>query len=248
MSFHHILHLSHNIITGAILVVAATDGAMPQTREHLLLAKQIGVEHVIVFINKVDAADAEMVDLVEMEIRELMNEMGFDGDNLPVIRGSALSVLEEKSPDIGHKAIEQLLKEIDTYIPTPQRDLDKPFNLAIEHVYSIPNRGTVVSGLLEQGTIKKGNECEIMGYNKVYKSTVTGIEMFHKLLDQAEAGDQLGVLLRGAKRDEIRRGMMLAKPGLNKLNDHVCGMLKYFVVFDIKETNRTHVEHRIIII
>lgn len=204
------------------MVVAATDGAMPQTREHLLLAKQIGVEHIIVFINKVDAADAEMVDLVEMEIRELMTEMGFDGDNLPVVRGSALSALEEKSPEIGQQAIEQLLKEIDSYIPTPQRDLDKPFNLAIEHVYSIPNRGTVVSGLLEQGIIKKGSECEIMGYNKVYKSTVTGIEMFHKLLDQAEAGDQLGVLLRGAKRDEIRRGMMLAKPGFNKLNDHVC--------------------------
>lgn len=208
--------------TGAVLVVAATDGAMPQTREHLLLAKQIGVEHIIVYINKIDAADGEMVDLVEMEIRELMTEMGFDGDNLPVVRGSALCALEEKSPEIGSDSISQLLKEIDTYIPTPQRDLDKPFNLAIEHVYSIPNRGTVVSGLLEQGVIKKGNECEISGYNKVYKSTVTGIEMFHKLLDQAEAGDQLGVLIRGIKRDEIRRGMILAKPGYHKLVDHVC--------------------------
>lgn len=195
---------------------------MPQTYEHLLLAKQIGVEHIIVYINKVDAADAEMVDLVEMETRDLMTEMGFDGDNLPVVRGSAKSVLEDKSPEIGQQSIEQLLKEIDSYIPTRQRDLDKPFNMAIENVYSIPHRGTVVSGLLEQGTIKKGTACEIMGYNKVFKSTVTGIEMFHKLLDQAEAGDQLGVLLRGAKRDEIRRGMMLAKPGLNKLNDHVC--------------------------
>lgn len=195
---------------------------MPQTREHLILAKQIGVEHIIVYVNKVDAADDEMVELVEMEIRDLMTEMGFDGDNLPVVRGSALCALEEKSPEIGQQSIEQLLKQIDTYIPTAQRDLDKPFNMAIENVYSIPNRGTVVSGLLEQGTIKKGAECEIMGYNKVYKCTVNGIEMFHKLLDQAEAGDQLGVLLRGAKRDDLRRGMMLAKPGFNKLNDHVC--------------------------
>lgn len=210
------------LVTGAVLVVAATDGAMPQTREHLLLAKQIGVNHIIVYINKVDAADGEMVDLVEMEIRELMSEMGFDGDNLPVIRGSALCALEDKSPEIGAESITNLLKEIDSYIPTPQRDLDKPFTLAIEHVYSIPNRGTVVSGLLEQGVVKKGNECEISGYNKVYKSTVTGIEMFHKLLDQAEAGDQLGVLIRGVKRDEIRRGMILAKPGYQKLVDHVC--------------------------
>lgn len=204
------------------MVVAATDGAMPQTREHLVLAKQIGVEHIIVFINKVDAADDEMIELVEMEIRDLMTEMGYDGDNLPVIRGSALCALKETSPEVGEQAIEKLLKEIDTYIPTAQRELDKPFNLAIEHVYTIPNRGTVVSGLLEQGTIKKGTECEIMGYNKVFKSNITGIEMFHKLLDQAEAGDQLGVLLRGAKRDELRRGMILAKPGYNKLNDHVC--------------------------
>lgn len=195
---------------------------MPQTREHLLLAKQIGVEHIVVFINKVDAADGEMIDLVEMEIRDLMTEMGFDGDNLPVVRGSAKLALEDKSPEIGQQAIERLLKEIDTYIPTRQRDLEKPFNMSIENVYSIPNRGTVVSGLLEQGIIKKGSDCEIMGYNKVVKSKVSGIEMFHKLLDQAEAGDQLGVLIRGTKRDEIRRGMVLAKPGLNKLNDHVC--------------------------
>lgn len=181
-------------ITGAILVVAATDGAMPQTREHLILAKQIGVKHVIVYINKVDAADEEMVDLVEMEIRELMSEMGFDGDNLPVIRGSALSALEGKSPEIGAQSIDKLLNEIDNYIPTPERDLDKHFYMPIEHVFSIPNRGTVCSGLLEQGVIKKGMECEIVGYNKTVKSTITGVEMFHQFLDQAQAGDQLGVL------------------------------------------------------
>lgn len=211
--------------TGAILVVAATDGAMPQTREHLILAKQIGVQHIIVYINKVDAADEEMVDLVEMEIRELMTEMGFDGDSLPVVRGSALCALEEKSPEIGSESIMKLLNEIDNYIPTPERDLDKHFYMAIEHVFSIPNRGTVCSGLLEQGVIKKGNDCEIVGYNKTTKSTVTGVEMFHQLLDQAQAGDQLGVLVRGVKRDDIRRGMILCKPGTHKMNDHVSNII-----------------------
>lgn len=194
---------------------------MPQTREHLILAKQIGVKHIIVYINKIDAADEEMVDLVEMEIRELMAEMGFDGDNLPVVRGSALNALEGKNPEIGSESIMKLLKEIDSYIPTPERDLDKPFFMAIEHVFSIPNRGTVCSGLLEQGIIKKGNECEIIGYNKTVKSTVTGVEMFHQLLDQAQAGDQLGVLVRGVKRDDVRRGMVLCKPGTQKMYDHV---------------------------
>lgn len=194
---------------------------MPQTREHLVLAKQIGVDHIIVFINKVDAADEEMVDLVEMEVRELMSEMGFDGDNLPVVRGSALCALEDKSPEIGSESILKLLTAIDSYIPTPVRDLDKPFSMAIEHVFSIPSRGTVLSGLLEQGVIKKGNECEILGYNKVFKSTVTGVEMFHQILDQAQAGDQLGALVRGMKRDEVRRGMILSKPGTYKLVDHV---------------------------
>lgn len=194
---------------------------MPQTREHLILAKQIGVQHIIVYINKVDAADEEMVDLVEMEIRELMTEMGFDGDNLPVVRGSALCALEDKTPEIGSQSIMKLLAEIDNYIPTPERDLDKHFYMPIEHVFSIPNRGTVCSGLLEQGVIKKGNDCEIVGYNKTTKSTVTGVEMFHQLLDQAQAGDQLGVLVRGVKRDDIRRGMILCKPGTHKMNDHV---------------------------
>jgi elongation factor Tu len=152
---------------GAILVVAATDGAMPQTREHLLLAKQIGVDHIVVFINKVDAADQEMVDLVEMEIRELMTEMGYDGDNVPVVKGSALSALEGKNPEIGADAIMKLLGEVDTFIPTPVRDLDKPFLLPVENVYSIPGRGTVVTGRLERGILKKGNDCEFIGHNKV---------------------------------------------------------------------------------
>ncbi|KAE9544368.1 hypothetical protein AGLY_001547 [Aphis glycines] len=210
-----------NQMDGAILVVAATDGAMPQTREHLLLAKQIGIGHVIVFINKVDAADSEMVELVEMEIRELLTEMGFDGDNLPVIKGSALCALEGKEPEIGEKAIESLLNEVDKYVPQPTRDLDKPFMLPVEHVYSIPGRGTVVTGRLERGIIKKGNECEFVGYNKVIKSTITGIEMFHKILEEAQAGDQLGALIKGTKRDDLRRGMVLAKPGTVKMQDYV---------------------------
>lgn len=206
---------------GAILVVAATDGAMPQTREHLLLAKQIGVKYIVVFINKVDAADQEMTDLVEMEIRELMSEMGFDGDNVPVVHGSALCALEGKSPEIGSDAILKLLDQIDTFIPTAERELDKPFMMSIEHVYSIQGRGTVVSGLLERGTLKKGTECEFVGYNKTVKSTVTGIEMFHQILEQAQAGDQLGALVRGVKRDDIRRGMIMCKPGSVKPVDHV---------------------------
>lgn len=191
---------------GAILVVAATDGVMPQTREHLLLAKQIGVEHIVVFINKVDAADKEMAELVEMEIRELMTEMGFDGENVPVILGSALCALDGTKPEIGSEAILQLLDQIDKYIPTPIRDLDKPFMLPIEHVYAIPGRGTVVTGRLERGVLKKGADCEFIGHNKVLKSTVTGVEMFHQILEEAQAGDQLGALVRGLKRDDIKRG------------------------------------------
>lgn len=205
---------------GAILVVAATDGAIPQTREHLLLAKQIGVNPIVVFINNVDAADAEMVELVEMEIRELMSEMGFDGDNVPIIKGSALCALEGKSPEIGANAVMQLLAEVDKYVPTPTRDLDKPFLLPVESVHSIPGRGTVVTGRLERGTLKKGQECEFVGYNKVIKSTITGIEMFHKILEEAHAGDQLGALVRGIKRDDIKRGMVMCKPGTVKANDN----------------------------
>ncbi|RZB40422.1 elongation factor Tu, mitochondrial, partial [Asbolus verrucosus] len=206
---------------GAILVVAATDGVMPQTREHLLLAKQIGVEHLVVFVNKVDAADKEMVELVEMEIRELLTQMGFDGDKVPIVTGSALCALEGKNPDIGSEAIIKLLKEVDSYIPTPVRELDKPFLLPVEHTYSIPGRGTVVTGRLERGVLKKGSDCEFVGYNKVLKSTVTGVEMFHQILDEAQAGDQVGALVRGVKRDDIKRGMVMAKPGTVKSYDHL---------------------------
>lgn len=206
---------------GAILVVAATDGAMPQTREHLLLARQIGVQHIVVFINKVDAADAEMIDLVEMEIRELMTEMGYDGDNAPIVKGSALCALEGEKDDIGSSAILKLLEEVDKFIPTPTRDLDLPFMVPVEAVYSIPGRGTVVTGRLERGILKKGNDAEFVGFNKVLKSTVTGVEMFHKILEEAQAGDQLGALVRGVKREDIKRGMVLCKPGTLKAADHV---------------------------
>ncbi|KAJ8966910.1 hypothetical protein NQ314_003235 [Rhamnusium bicolor] len=206
---------------GAIMVVAATDGVMPQTREHLLLAKQIGINHIVVFINKVDAADKEMVELVEMEIRELLTEMGFDGDNIPIVSGSALCALEGKNPEIGKDAILNLLKEIDTFIPTPVRDLDKPFLLPVEHTYSIPGRGTVVTGRLERGIVKKGADCEFVGFNKVLKSTVTGVEMFHQILEEAHAGDQLGALVRGLKRDDVKRGMVMAKPGTVKSYDNI---------------------------
>jgi len=206
---------------GAILVVSATDGVMPQTREHLLLSKQIGIQHIIIFVNKVDAADAEMIELVEMEIRELLSEMGFDGDNAPVIKGSALMALEGKNPEIGINAIMELLKAVDEKIPTPVRDLDKPFMMPVENVYSIAGRGTVVTGRLERGVLKKGNECEIVGYGKSVKTTVTGVEMFHKILEEAQAGDQLGALIRGTKRDDVRRGMVLVKPGSVKMHDNI---------------------------
>lgn len=206
---------------GAILVVAATDGIMPQTREHLLLAKQIGVEHLVIFINKVDAGDKEMVELVEMEIRELLTEMGFDGENIPIVAGSALCALEDKNPEIGRDAIIKLLAEVDAHIPTPIRELDKPFLLPVEHTHSIPGRGTVVTGRLERGIVKKGMECEFIGYNKKIKSVVTGIEMFHQILNEAQAGDQLGALVRGIKREDVKRGMVMAKPGTVKNHDNI---------------------------
>ncbi|XP_033342445.2 elongation factor Tu [Megalopta genalis] len=206
---------------GAILVVAATDGTMPQTREHVLLAKQIGIDHIVVFINKIDAADEEMVELVEMEIRELLSSMGYDGDKIPIVKGSALCAMEGNKPEIGKEPVLKLLEAVDSYIPTPIRDLDKPFLLPIESVYSIGGRGTVVTGRLERGKLKKGTECEILGYNKVLKSTVTGVEMFHKTLEEAHAGDQLGALVRGLKREEVRRGMILCKPGSMKAYDHI---------------------------
>ncbi|CAG0892754.1 unnamed protein product [Darwinula stevensoni] len=206
---------------GAILVVAATDGTMPQTREHLLLAKQIGISHIVIYINKVDAADKEMVDLVEMEIRELMSEMGYDGDNIPVIKGSALCALEGRNPEIGANSIIELMEAVDKHIPNPVRDLDKPFMLPIETVYSIQGRGTVVTGRVETGRVKKGQEVEIVGYGKRTKTAITGLEMFHQILEEGQAGDQLGALVRGLKRDELKRGMALAKPGTAQMNDNV---------------------------
>ncbi|XP_062387821.1 elongation factor Tu, mitochondrial [Sardina pilchardus] len=201
-------------LDGCILVVAATDGQMPQTREHLLLARQIGVEHVVVFVNKADAVDdKEMLDLVELEIRELLTEFGYDGENTPVVVGSALCALENKQPELGVDAVMKLLEIVDSYIPLPKRELDKPFLFPIEGVYSIPGRGTVVVGTLERGVIKKGDDCEFVGHNKSVKSVVTGIEMFHQSLDRAEAGDNLGALVRGLKREDIRRGMVMCKPG-----------------------------------
>ncbi|XP_017879975.1 elongation factor Tu, mitochondrial-like [Ceratina calcarata] len=206
---------------GAILVVAATDGAMPQTREHLILAKQIGIEYIVIFINKVDAADDEMVDLVEMEIRELLSEMGYDGEKIPIIKGSALCALEGNKPEIGKESIFKLLEAVDSHIPTPIRDLDKPFLLPVESVYSVQGRGTVVTGRLERGKIKKGMDCELIGFNKCLKTTITGIEMFHQTLEEAQAGDQMGALLRGLKREDVRRGMIMCKPGSMKAHDHM---------------------------
>lgn len=203
---------------GAIIVVAATDGQMPQTREHLLLARQVGVQHIVVFVNKVDTMDdPEMLELVEMEMRELLSQYGFDGDNVPVVMGSALCALEGRQPEIGEQAIMKLLDAVDEYIPTPKRDLDKPFLMPVEDIFSISGRGTVVTGRVERGNLKKGEEIEIVGHNTTpLKTTVTGIEMFRKELDQAMAGDNAGVLLRGVRRDQIKRGMVLAKPGTVK--------------------------------
>ncbi|XP_031574648.1 uncharacterized protein LOC116308379 [Actinia tenebrosa] len=199
---------------GAILVVAGTDGQMPQTREHLLLANQVGVKNIVVFINKADVIDdPELLELVEMELRELLSEYGYDGDNTPIITGSALCALENKNPEMGINAIMKLLEAVDGHIPTPTRDLDKPFLLPVEGVFSIPGRGTVVTGRIERGVIKKGEEVEFVGHGSKIKTTVTGIEMFHKLLDQGQAGDNLGALVRGVKREEVRRGMVLCAPG-----------------------------------
>ncbi|CAL8273070.1 unnamed protein product [Lota lota] len=207
---------------GCILVVAATDGQMPQTREHLLLARQIGVEHMVVFINKADAVDdQEMLELVELEIRELLTEFGYDGEKTPVVIGSALCALESKQPEIGVDAVMKLLDIVDSYIPLPKRQLDKPFLLPIEGVYSIPGRGTVVTGTLERGVIKKGEDCEFVGHNRHFKTVVTGVEMFHQSLDRAEAGDNLGALVRGLKREDVRRGMVMSKPGSIKPHQKV---------------------------
>ncbi|RLV93118.1 Elongation factor Tu mitochondrial [Spathaspora sp. JA1] len=215
---------------GAIIVVAASDGSMPQTREHLLLARQVGVQQLVVFVNKVDMIDdPEMLELVEMEMRDLLTQYGFDGDNTPVVMGSALCALEDKKPEIGAEAIGKLLDAVDEWIPTPVRDLEQPFLMPVEDVFSISGRGTVVTGRVERGTLKKGEEIEIVGnFDKQFKATVTGIEMFKKELDQAMAGDNCGILLRGIKRDEVNRGMVLAKP--NTTNAHTKFLASLYVL------------------
>ena len=200
---------------GAIIVVAATDGAMPQTREHILLAKQVGVPKIIVFLNKCDMVDdAEMLDLVEMELRELLNKQGYDGDNTPIIRGSGLKALEsaDNSDPYAQKVLD-LVNALDTYIPTPVRDLEKPFLMPIEDIFSIEGRGTVVTGKIERGVVKVGEEIEIVGINPTQKTTVTGVEMFNKSLSQGQAGDNAGILLRGVKKEDLTRGQVLAKVG-----------------------------------
>ena len=197
---------------GAILVVAATDGPMPQTREHILLARQVGVENIVVFLNKCDMVDdEELIDLVEMEVRELLSEYGFDGDNAPVIRGSALGALNGEAKWV--EKINELMDAVDSYIPEPARETDKPFLMAVEDVFTITGRGTVATGRVERGILKLGEEVEIVGIKDTKKTVVTGIEMFRKLLDFAEAGDNIGTLLRGINRDEIQRGQVLCKPG-----------------------------------
>jgi len=197
---------------GAILVVAATDGPMPQTREHILLSRQVGVPYIVVFMNKCDMVDdEELLELVEMEVRELLSEYDFPGDDLPVIQGSALKALE--GDEEWAKKIVELADALDNYIPEPERDIDKPFIMPIEDVFSISGRGTVVTGRVERGIINTGDECEIVGMKDTTKTTVTGVEMFRKLLDEGRAGENIGALLRGTKRDEVERGQVLAKPG-----------------------------------
>jgi len=199
---------------GAILVVSAADGPMPQTREHILLARQVGVPALVVFMNKVDQVDdEELLELVEMEIRELLSSYDFPGDDIPIIKGSALAALEDSDKATGHDAVLELMKAVDDYIPQPDRPKDQPFLMPIEDVFSISGRGTVVTGRIERGVVKVGEEIEIVGIKDTTKTTCTGVEMFRKLLDQGEAGDNVGVLLRGTKREEVERGQVLAKPG-----------------------------------
>jgi len=202
---------------GAVVVVSAADGPMPQTREHILLARQVGVPYIVVFMNKVDMVDdPELLDLVEMEVRELLSKYDFPGDDIPIIRGSALKALESTSKDPGapeYKCIDELMAAIDSYVPTPERATDRPFLMPIEDVFSIPGRGTVVTGRVERGIVKVGEEVEIVGLGDTRKTVATGVEMFRKLLDEGRAGDNIGVLLRGTAKDEVERGMVLAKPG-----------------------------------
>ncbi len=199
---------------GAILVVSAADGPMPQTREHILLARQVGVPSMVVFMNKVDQVDdKDLLELVEVEIRELLSKYEFPGDEIPIVQGSALCALENKKPEIGHDAILKLMEEVDRYIPQPARAIDKPFLMPVEDVFSISGRGTVVTGRVERGIVKVNDEIEIVGLAPTQKTVVTGIEMFRKLLDEGRAGDNCGCLLRGTKKEEVERGQVLAKPG-----------------------------------
>jgi len=209
---------------GAILVVSAADGPMPQTREHILLARQVGVPYIIVYMNKCDMVDdAELLELVEMEVRELLSKYEFPGDDIPIIKGSALKALEGDAGELGEGSIMALADALDSYIPTPERAVDKPFLLPIEDVFSISGRGTVVTGRVERGIVKVGEEIEIVGIKPTVKTTCTGVEMFRKLLDQGQAGDNVGVLLRGTKREEVERGQVLAKPGSITPHTHFTG-------------------------
>jgi elongation factor Tu len=202
---------------GAILVCSAADGPMPQTREHILLARQVGVPSLVVFMNKVDQVDdAELLDLVEMEIRELLSKYQYPGDDIPVVKGSALAAVENRNPEIGENAIVQLMQAVDDYIPTPARDIDKPFLMPVEDVFSISGRGTVVTGRIERGIVKVGEEIDIIGIKDLQKTVITGVEMFRKLLDEGRAGDNVGLLLRGTKREDIERGQCMIKPGTVK--------------------------------
>jgi elongation factor Tu len=199
---------------GAILVVSAADGPMPQTREHILLARQVGVPALVVFLNKVDMVDdEELLELVELEVRELLSKYDFPGDDIPITKGSALMALENKEPKIGHDAVLALMETVDSYIPQPERPIDKPFLMPIEDVFSISGRGTVVTGRVERGIVKVGETVEIVGIRDTQTTTVTGVEMFRKLLDQGQAGDNVGVLLRGTKREDVERGQVVCKPG-----------------------------------
>ncbi|KFI24130.1 elongation factor Tu [Paenirhodobacter enshiensis] len=199
---------------GAILVVSSADGPMPQTREHILLGRQVGIPYIVVYMNKVDQVDdPELLELVEMEIRELLSAYGYPGDETPIIKGSALAALEGRDPEIGENSIRALLAAVDDYIPTPERDIDKPFLMPIEDVFSISGRGTVVTGRVERGAVNVGDELEIVGIRDTKKTTCTGVEMFRKLLDRGEAGDNIGALLRGIDRDGVERGQVLCKPG-----------------------------------
>ncbi len=199
---------------GAILVVSAADGPMPQTREHILLARQVGVPALVVFLNKVDLVDdPELLELVEMEVRELLSSYQFPGDDIPIVKGSAVVTLNDGDPELGEKAVLELMAQVDAYIPQPERAIDRPFLMPIEDVFSISGRGTVVTGRVERGVVNVGEEVEIVGIKNTVKTTVTGVEMFRKLLDRGQAGDNIGALLRGTKREDVERGQVLAKPG-----------------------------------